>query len=322
MTLSFMSLAPVLLRVDDREVEFQRRGFECPRESSRHHLERIGRSFLHGYHRALHGPVDAGLLGFLDEVDPVYRGFAYEGAAMACGLLDALSPLRKKRFASLLSAAPRHVYLLYVGLGWAWARLPWKKYGLPTGLRRLDPLLGWLVADGLGFHQTYFHPAVTLHRQQRPRWGGYAERAFDQGVGRAIWFASGAAVNRIRALVTAFPRERQSDLWGGVGLAMAYAGGAPADEALLVLQTAGDDAAEVAQGVAFGAQARFLAGSLTSHTEAVCQAVWGRSAPETARLTDTALAEVADRHSPEAYASWRHQLRRMWQAPVSVTADA
>jgi hypothetical protein len=320
MALPFLSLAPVLLRVDDREVEFQRRGFDCPRPEARSHLEQVGRSFLQGYHRALQGRVDAPLLAALEQVDPVYRGFAFEGAGMACGLLDALSPLRKNRFATLLAAAPRHVYLLYVGLGWAWARLPWKKHGLVRGLRGLDPLLGWLVADGLGFHETYFHPGVILQRQQRPRWGGYAERAFDQGVGRAIWFASGAEASRIRTLVTAFPVERRRDLWGGVGLAMAYAGGAPAEEARVVLEIAGEFAAEVAQGVAFAAQARCLAGNLTPPAESVCQIVWGRSASDTAALTDQALALVADPRSPKAYDGWRSRLAEMWRqtAPVAV----
>jgi hypothetical protein len=320
MSVSLVSLAAGLLRVNEREVEFERRGFNCPRPESRRHLEQVGRSFLQGYHRALRGPVDAPLLASLEQVDPVYRGFAFEGAGMACGVLDALSPWKKDRFATLLAAAPRQVYLLYVGLGWAWARLPWKKRGLPRGLTRLDPLLGWLVADGLGFHETYFHPDRTLRRQQRPRWGGYAERAFDQGVGRAIWFASGADVSRIRELVTVFPVERRRDLWGGVGLAMAYAGGAPAHEAALVMEAAGNFAPEVAQGVAFGAQARHLAGNITPQAEGVCQVVWGRSASETAVFTDQALAQVADLRSAGAYEAWRNRLAEMWrQAAVVAT---
>jgi hypothetical protein len=62
---------------------------------------------------------------------------------MACGVLDALSPWKKDRFATLLAAAPRQVDLLYVGLVWVWVRFPRKRRGLVWGLKRLDPLLGW-----------------------------------------------------------------------------------------------------------------------------------------------------------------------------------
>jgi predicted phage gp36 major capsid-like protein len=101
---------------------------------------------------------------------------------------------------------------------------------------------------------------------------------------------------------------------------MAYAGGAPAHEAALVMEAAGNFAPEVAQGVAFGAQARHLAGNITPQAEGVCQVVWGRSASETAVFTDQALAQVADLRSAGAYEAWRNRLAEMWrQAAVVAT---
>src|SRR6185503_18765465 len=108
-------------------------------------------------------------------------------------LLDRLR-LTRRRFADFVSGpGASHVYMLYVGAGWAIARLPWLRSNPDRAIRHFDPLLGWLAVDGYGFHEGYFHWPESIDRRRLPRGlSGYARCAFDQGLGRSLWFVEGA----------------------------------------------------------------------------------------------------------------------------------
>src|SRR5215471_5482166 len=139
-----------LLRINPREVEFERRGFACTRPGIRERLEHIGRVFLQGYHAALKQDDQEALALHLNQVAPEYQGFAYEGAGMALALLDGLSPLKtRQRFLRFVAGAGRsHIFILPVGAGWAYARLPWLRRNIESRLRELDPILSSLAIDG------------------------------------------------------------------------------------------------------------------------------------------------------------------------------
>ena len=114
------------LGIDIAEVTLVRRGFSARSDAARQHLETVGRSFLSGYHAALHQR-DADNLGSqLAKTQSVYRGFAFEGAAMAMALLDHLPLAGRSRWSRFLAGpGSSHRYMLHVGYGWAAARLPW-----------------------------------------------------------------------------------------------------------------------------------------------------------------------------------------------------
>src|SRR5947207_6338074 len=167
-----------LFGISRSEADFTRRGFETERTDARACLEAVGVSFIDGYNAWLSGTLDATLA----QISPALGGFAVEGAAMASALLDDLAIGRRGRWAQLLRDRPEHLYMIHVGAGWATARL---RRSLLRAVRRCDPLLGWLVADGWGFHQTYFHPAQWASGDQRiAAHAGYLARAVDQGIGR------------------------------------------------------------------------------------------------------------------------------------------
>ena len=181
-------------------------------------------------------------------------GFAFEGAGMGLFLLDLLTPWRRDRLSAFLSGpgAP-HVYMVHVGAGWALAQLGLR---VDRALTRFDPLLRWLVMDGYGFHQGYFRWPRCVEGQWVPaRLSGYARRGFDQGLGRSLWFVEGADGARITASIARFPRARQADLWSGVGLACAYAGGVTAEPIQQLRSMAGVNLPSLAQGAAFAAKA-------------------------------------------------------------------
>jgi hypothetical protein len=306
------ALSRLLLGIPVTETRFERRGFRGGDARSRSRLEAIGAAFLDGHHAALMAPRVTDLARALESMEGELRGFAYEGAAMGLTLLDALTPWRRNRWAEFLAGpAEPHTYMAHVGAGWARARLPGDPGRMLEGY---EPLLRWLVVDGWGFHDGYFHWRRAIDDQQVPaRFHGYARRAYDQGLGRAMWFVNGAEVDRVAATIAAFDPDRQGDLWSGIGLAAAYAG-EPGEAALAALREhAGGYQAWIAQGAAFAGQARRRAGNLAPHTERACRALCGLSAVEAADTTYAALRGVGDEGAAPAYEVWRRRVRERFQ---------
>jgi hypothetical protein len=241
---------------------------------------------------------------------------------MAFSLLDRIAPWQRSRFGRFLRAcAADHPYMAHVGVGWALARLPLAR--LPATLQRtlqtMDPLLGWLAVDGYGFHEGYFRPRRTVTRQWRPATPmPYVSRVFDQGLGRSLWFCECADPRRIRATIFRFPEYRRSDLWSGVGLACAYAGGVP-DGAITALAVFGAaHAAHIAQGAAFAAKARLRAGNLVDHTSRACRILCGTEADEAAGVTDLCLSGLSNSPFAPAFELWRQRIAAHFAAAMRV----
>jgi hypothetical protein len=300
-----------LFGISPEEVTFKRRGFRDRGPEQTRRLEQVGRTFLRGYHAALIDEGPDALATRLESVEEAFRGFAYEGAAMGLALLDQLSPWRRVRVRVFLSGAgSRHPYMIHVGVGWAIARLPWLRRNVVRATRDLDPLLRWLALDGYGFHEGYFY---WRRYEARPdsfaRFGGYAVHAFAQGLGRSLWFVEGTDVTRIHSAVAPLPRHLHPDIWSGVGLACAYAGGAEAREVERLRAAAEGFEAELAQGAAFAAKTRLRAGNLTEHTEVACRVLCGCSATSAADVTDEMLAGLPEGGDVPAYEVWRLRIQ-------------
>jgi enediyne biosynthesis protein E3 len=307
----FLGLSPA-------EASFARRGFTACEDDARLRLEQIGITFLNGYHAALEETEFIPLARRLEAVAAEFRGFAFEGAAMGLAVLDCFTPWRKDRWRTFTEGlAEPHTYMMHVGLGWALARL---RRSVTPYLAQLNPVLGWLVIDGYGFHEGYFAwPQYIAQRAIPARLDGYERRVFDQGLGRSLWFVKGADVAAVASAVNAFPSARREDLWSGVGLACAYAGGCgrAAIESLRV--TVAEHLPAFAQGVAFAAKTRQRAANLTPHTETVCRVICGQSADELAAITDAALEDLRGESGLPAYEEWRRRIQHTIALEVTST---
>ena len=297
-----------LLGIDRSEVQFARRGFHAKSTAAAAHFETIGATFVDGYHAALAEPRPDPLAGVLESVPRELRGFAYEGAAMALYLLDALTPWRRDRWRRFLAGPGQaHVYMMHVGAGWTLGRLPLRAERVRS---YMDPLLGWLAIDGYAFHEAYFRTNRAVIRGTIPnRLKGYARSAWDLGLGRGLWFVDGADVERVSARIARFAADRQTYLWSGVGLACAYAGGADEDELNQLAVAAGEHRPSFAQGVTFAAKARERAGNPAEHTDRACRMVCSVSAAEAALVTDEALVDALPQGDLPAFEIWRRRIQ-------------
>jgi hypothetical protein len=308
--------------ISPEETSFERRGFRCDEPEIRVWLERVGIAFVAGYRAGLLEDRAEPLAARLEsEIEPSHLGFAFEGAGMALALLDAVTPWRRDRLRRFVEGpAEPHVYLVYVGVGFALARLP---LSYRAALARLDPLLGWLAIDGYGFHEGFFHWPRTVDRQEVPRrLEGYARRAFDQGIGRSLWFVEGASVQRIARTIGSFPEERRSDLWGGVGLAATYAGGRDREDLGGLRQAAGPWVGPLAQGAAFAAEARIRAGNPTPTSELASEVLAQMPLAEAAARVHEARGDLRGDEASPAYEVWRQRVQAPFASPTALHPGA
>jgi hypothetical protein len=311
---AFRALRRRILTPDVSETSLDVRGFHKKSPEAQELLETVGKMFLLGYAHAVEARSIEESGEWLNEISPQFRGFAYEGAGMGYAVLDGLPFGHRHHIDDLVAGhGDKHIYLVYVGIGWAMARLP--RFRWPKAAD-LDPLLRGLVLDGYGFHQAYFDTAKYVDAQyQEPDFpwpaGGsaaHSQHAIDQGIGRAMWFIGGTDAALVADKIDKFPEARRADLYSGAGLAATYAGGADEKELYVLRERAGAHRPQVAQASAFAAEARVLAGVVIPHTAVATEVFCGLSPESAARLTqDVRPGHVAE-GDQTAYELWRHRI--------------
>jgi hypothetical protein len=278
-------------------------------------LETVGEMFLTGYAYAAEAKAVEEAEERLEQLPDYFRGFAYEGAGMGFAMRDGL-PFGGRLTSAFLNGRGRdHIYMVYVGIGWAMARLPRMRWAKASAAAT-DPLLRWLVLDGYGFHQAYFHTRRYVEEQyQEPGFpwpggaaGGYAGHVIDQGIGRAMWFVAGTDPDLCTTMIEKFAPERHADLLSGAGLASTYAGGATEDELRVLWERAGAHRSYVAQAAAFAAEARVRAGLVVAHTETAAQFFCGMPAKEAAAVTDRMRPDPVVDGTVPAFEIWRSRI--------------
>jgi hypothetical protein len=276
-------------------------------------LERVGNTFMDGLRVGLDGtPTDA-IMGRIEPIDRQFRGFAYEGCAMGLAVSDSLS-LRPRRVSDFVAGpGQNHVFMAYIGVGWGMARIPRLRW---RAVIPRDPVLRWLVLDGLGFHQAFFKTERYVTQRWRPDryrgWPGdgeYAHRAIDQGIGRALWFVNGANPHAVAACIAGYPVGRQADLWSGAGLASVYAGGIDAAALATFRDLAGRYESDLAQGAAYAAKTRFMTGLVVPHTELAVKTHCEMSVEDASALVDEAGQNLPPDGRVPAYEVWRQRIQ-------------
>lgn len=250
----------------------------------------------------------------LDQFPAPMRGIGYEGAAMGYTLLDLVTPGGSRLHQFLQGPGRQYQCLVYIGAGLVLARTPWSPMRF---LNSHDPILGWFVLDGVGFYDGFFNwDEARGGRRRQQQLHGYGSAVYDQGVGRSLWFSSGADVERLTDTINTFPADRRGDLWGGVGLACAYAAGVLDADAIETLRhAAGPHAPQVAVGTGMASLFRHQAGGDAPHTELACSVLWGKTADEVAHLVlHDAAQRACEGTTPnrDTYRAWRSLIADAW----------
>jgi hypothetical protein len=324
------------------DVTFAVRGFDTTEAPARERLERSALQFLVGFEHGIEQPDHDALVLRLETLEQEYQGFAYEGAAMALALRDAVSPHSGHANVQTFLAGPDfddgpgsgHIFMAYLGVGFALARLPrplWRR-ALPDPTRLADhPTLHWLIMDGYGFHQAFFDHRTWVDAQHVGGYGfagstvAYTNRIIDTGIGRAMWFVYGGNVDRLLAAVDGFAPDRRADLLSGVGVAASYAGGVPVEDLEALLKGAGVHRPELAQGAVFALRARQVAGLVTDHNELAAGVFCDLTAHEAAMIAEEAIVDLPPDGAVPAFEVFRTRIQdrfrglraagRHWRSP-------
>jgi len=308
-----------LLTPQLREVTFAKRGFPAAPAATTAHLEAIPEAVICGFEWGIDARDQWEVERRLDLIDAEQRGFAYEGATMALTVLDAMGrPGHGHRTRDLLRGpGSRHIFLAYIGIGFAMDHLPrplWKNVIPDLTGDPYYPTMSWLAVDGYGFDLAYFHTKRWVDEQKVPgpyRWEGSPEyflRAVDQGIGRALWFIHGANALDVAAAAGRFASHRQPDLWSGIGLAATFAGGCDQEGLAALRRAAGDDWTQLALGSVFATKARVYSGTVPEHTVAACSVLTDMSVDKAVSLADDTAVTSGTAAEP-AYELWRQRIR-------------
>ena len=322
------SLRRLVLAPSLHDVSFAGRGFPITESAVSQRLEAVPQSVVCGFEWGVDGGPLQELERRLDMIEPELRGFAYEGATMALTVRDVIRGERTREL--LLGPGHPHIFLAYIGIGFAMARLPrrlWRKVLPDLSASPYHPVMSWLAVDGYGFDLAYFHTGRWVDEQRVPQpypWQGFPDyfpRACDQGIGRALWFIHAADVRAVATAVERFARQRQADLWSGVGLAATFAGGASAKELEYLGQAAGEHSGQLAVGSVFAAKARDHAGFVPAHSATAVEALTGRTVAAAVEIADRTTVPHTGPESVPQYEVWRERIRAELRLPsVSATS--
>jgi hypothetical protein len=307
---------------------FAVRGFRLD-SPGRLKLEESARQFGLGFELAMEHKGDDAIAERLELLESEFHGFAYEGAVMALTLRDVMSPApgnkNVENFAGVGRPADHQVFMAYIGIGFALARLPkflWRRALPNQALLPEHPALNWMILDGYSFHEAFFKTQKWVHDQYISppvpwKWKGshdWVLKAMDHGVGRAMWFVNGGDVEQLNNMINGFNPARRSDLWSGAALAATYAGGVGEEALTEFVKKTTEYRREVAQGAVFAVKQRVMANAVTPHTELASEIFCEMPVEEAASLTDWAAIDLPDTTAVPAYEIFRQRIQSKFSA--------
>lgn len=154
-----------------------------------------------------------------------YLSVAYEAAAAAIAEEDLRNAdanfTRWNAFCA--EFGDLHGSQIHVGLGWTLSENTTTDLSF---LNTFESRWKWRVIDGMGYYSGLFKRRDSIRNQQLPVFLDPEDiHAFDQGLGRCLWYLSQGDTERLMNLIQLFSSSRRADLWRGVGLAASYVGG-------------------------------------------------------------------------------------------------
>lgn len=234
--------------------------------------EKIKSVFINTQLFSATNPKPEELSEYLETLETEFRSIGYESASMDIAIKDFEAnsfPLQWILFAN--GKASAHLAQVYVGLGWAIAKL-----NIPflAAAKKVNVQFHFRIADGCGYYDGSFRYRRTVVLGELPAYLPLeALPMYDQGIGRSIWYTEKADIHKIAAKIEGFAKSRHSDLWRGIGIAVAFVGGCSEEELKKLMHIAAGHGLQLAYGAALAAKSRLMANTMTSDTE-LCTRLW------------------------------------------------
>lgn len=247
--------------------------------------------YLEGYNAALESE-PAEVAALLQELPYDVRAVMYEGAYTAFAAKDILEDEGWNRLKALSIDVPEKIPVMFQGIGGALSQLQVS----PEIYRSItESFYGWMSLDSYGCHEGYFRWNQAIQRQKVPHGlTALGQRAFDQGIGRAIWLIGVADPTFIANLISEFPLERRADLWSGVGLMVGYWGAVDSTDMRKFRKFSRKWRSHLQQGVALATHVRVEAQSVPDYTEGACEVICDADYGEVASLAGYCINSLGE----------------------------
>ena len=238
------------------------------------------------------------LLNFPNE----FISVAYEGASMALAIksiqeTDSLTKWNDfyQRFGI------KHSSQIHVGLGWAFSEL---NLDLSLFDSEISPLLKYRVLDGYGYYEGIFKRRQSVRTQQTPQhFDPLSLRAYDQGLGRSLWYISQGEVEKLARSSNLFSENRCHDLWRGIGIAVAYVGGTEISVLQQLVNESGQYLPSFKCGVSLLIQSRDKADTISNDTNTIADFLFGLSCDSISERLKN-IEENTNSTSEQMYFDW------------------
>jgi hypothetical protein len=241
------------------------------------------------------------LYKYLDSFELKFRSIAYEAASMSMALNDLKADSQLRRWLEFAQQSALHGTQIHVGLGWALAQLQLDPSFFMT---KLHPMMRYRVADGYGYYEGIFRRRKSVLSQQRPEWNdAIAMGAYDQGLGRSLWYLNYGNIAGTKKLLEKFPVDRQGDFWRGLGIAITYAGGCGEEQLREIFVLAEDYKTQLAAGCVMALVSRKFSKYISEETFLACTVWCNKNADELLALYQPDLSSVNANHEL-AYTNW------------------
>ena len=239
------------------------------------------------------------------------RIVAYEASFATAVCLDVSNPQEQSRTARMLELSPEHIAGLGLGVGHALSTLNISADITPS---ISEHYLGWMAMDAYGMSEGYFRWCDRIYAVKTPPdLPPLAMSAFDQGLGRGIWFAANGDAAMIHGLVERFPLWRQPNLWRGVGLMTSFWGAEDEFSMKQLLRFSKQFRPFFQQGAAHGVSFRCDLDEVTEYTKAAAQLICGATVSEINELSQVLMAQnMRDNFDSRAYLNWQNDLTKLF----------
>ena len=111
-------------------------------------------------------------------------------------------------------------------------------------------------------------------------------QAYDEGLGRSMWYTVKGDVTKVTEMVRSFPADRHADLWRGVGIACSYVGGFDKEILDALVSASAEHNVQLAIGAAMVAKSRIEAECITEDIETSCHALCNTTAQQAMDITN------------------------------------
>jgi enediyne biosynthesis protein E3 len=208
----------------------------------------------------------------LHSYEPEFRSVAFEAASMSILSSDlkkngnSPSDQWNNFFAAHKSL---HKSQLLTGFGWA---LALHEKNPSDFLDQFDPLISMRILDGYGYYHGLLRSRRSVQNIQIPNY--ITEDllfAFDQGLGRALWYLSKGDLEKLMTMLEKFPAQRKENLWRGIGTASAYVGGIDSGIYQELNLLAANYSKQFVVGIIFAIRTRMQSNSVTEYIQEACR---------------------------------------------------